>query len=724
MSDHHILPMHGCTPVPLAGYLKALGIFRLVAEQAEPSVSGWWENDVFTIRSRLSREGLAEFFLNQYRPTPLVAPWNGGSGFFPKDSQEAIKKVMNGTAVRFEPYRQLIQICRTLLSDMGLSEKPDELKSTLLQNCRNRFPDDALGWLDAAFLLTSDGPKYPPLLGTGGNDGRLEFTNNYMQRLTELFDTESEHGSPFPASSPALAESLFGEMSTDRSVAPVGQFDPGSAGGPNSASGFDASPGINLWDFIFTLEGTIAFAAASVRKLESSDFGSLSFPFCVRTSGVGYASAARTDEAASRSEMWLPLWRTPSSYEGVRHLLSEGRAQIHRRRVRNGVDFARAVATLGVDRGISDFQRFGFQQRNGLSYFAVPLGRFQVRESPRVRELLPSLDHWLDRFRRAATSKTAPARAGHAIRRLDTSILKFCRHAGRRETVDLLTALGEAETALATSPRLREDARVSPLLLKPAWITQSNLRCREFRLAAALASIRHAHLGPIRRHLEPISPPRPTAEAKWSLGNPHWANNANDPGLVTCGGGLIRMMHAVLQRRIVEDLGRGRTEVTPTFPSITGTPVASFDDIAAFIEGRVDDQLIEDLFRALTLIDWRRESLARVATQRASKVGPDAAYSLLKLCHLPFLLLGKSIPLTPEIVRRAVSGDDRATQVAARRLRASGFPPAVKLAHCPPERLKRIAAALLFPIPGQWNDSLKNVQKQWPVLKVTALSKR
>ena len=30
-----------------------------------------------------------------------------------------------------------------------------------------RFPDDALGWLDAAYVLTSGGVKYPPLLGTG-----------------------------------------------------------------------------------------------------------------------------------------------------------------------------------------------------------------------------------------------------------------------------------------------------------------------------------------------------------------------------------------------------------------------------------------------------------------------------------------------------------------------------------------------------------------------------
>ena len=33
--------LHGCTPEPLMSYLKALGILRLVAEQADPRSTGW-----------------------------------------------------------------------------------------------------------------------------------------------------------------------------------------------------------------------------------------------------------------------------------------------------------------------------------------------------------------------------------------------------------------------------------------------------------------------------------------------------------------------------------------------------------------------------------------------------------------------------------------------------------------------------------------------------------
>jgi hypothetical protein len=36
------LILHGCTPEPLMSYLKALGILRLVAEQADPEARGAW----------------------------------------------------------------------------------------------------------------------------------------------------------------------------------------------------------------------------------------------------------------------------------------------------------------------------------------------------------------------------------------------------------------------------------------------------------------------------------------------------------------------------------------------------------------------------------------------------------------------------------------------------------------------------------------------------------
>ena len=83
-----ILTLSGCPPEPLGNYLKALGIFRLVAEQADPSARAWWEGGVMRLLTRLESGAVESFFLGfdgycndtnaaRYRPTPIFAPWGG-----------------------------------------------------------------------------------------------------------------------------------------------------------------------------------------------------------------------------------------------------------------------------------------------------------------------------------------------------------------------------------------------------------------------------------------------------------------------------------------------------------------------------------------------------------------------------------------------------------------------------------------------------------------------
>ena len=598
----------------------------------------------------MSREELIAFLLNDYSPTPLVAPWNGGSGFFPKDNQAAINAISESTVDRFRQYRKLIEASRTALASLGLSEKPDsDDKPRLLQQCRNVFPDGALDWLDAAFVLTDDGPKYPPLLGTGGNDGRLEFTNNYMQRLVETFDLQT--GEAKPESRPLLEDAIFDACGTTRDKAAIGQFDPGSAGGANSAGGYDANPTMNVWDFILMLGGAIAFAGASVRKLESSTSGTLAYPFCVRPAGVGYGSSDLSDEGLSRSEMWMPLWSEPTSFPAISHLLSEGRVNIGRRQARNGVDFARAVASVGVDRGIDGFQRFGFQQRNGLSYFAVSLGRFDVTQPSSIVSLLNRLDGWLDRFRRAATGQHAPARAATAIR----------------------LAASLASLGFFSELRVEKESSIDSV-------------------------------GPFRRHLEPINP---NALRNKKNRRALWADHANDPSLVWSAGGLVQNLNRVLNRRMIDAIRLSDNNLHAPFD---GKCPALLSDVFHFIEGNVDYELIESLARGLMLIDWAKVKRDDIPWQRErrpirkSDPIPSAAYCLLKLCLLPHPVPTEDgdveVKLTPQIARRASTGHlTEATKLAARRLKASGLKPAITEVHCADRGTAlRTSAALVFPI--------------------------
>ncbi len=102
----------GCRPAPLASYLKALGILRLVAEQKDGEALGFWRDDAFVIRSSLSAEALVTFFADEWRPTPVVSPWNGGSGFWPSTSDEALRKIETSGDPRLREYAAAIGFAR------------------------------------------------------------------------------------------------------------------------------------------------------------------------------------------------------------------------------------------------------------------------------------------------------------------------------------------------------------------------------------------------------------------------------------------------------------------------------------------------------------------------------------------------------------------------------------------------------------------------------------
>ncbi len=112
MNPFSTLKMTGCTSAPLAHYLKALGMFRLVTEQADKSARGFWGNGCFHLTTILNSEDLVSFFLRGYRPSPLVAPWNGGSGFYEGDEQTGLHAILGTSEERFAIYREVINTVR------------------------------------------------------------------------------------------------------------------------------------------------------------------------------------------------------------------------------------------------------------------------------------------------------------------------------------------------------------------------------------------------------------------------------------------------------------------------------------------------------------------------------------------------------------------------------------------------------------------------------------
>lgn len=255
-AESNVLDLKGCAPVPLAHYLKALGIFRILAEQVEPGAKCYWIGDSFRLKTTIDSESLRTFFLEKYSPTPIVAPWNGGSGFYfqeeklkekdpltgkrkktgrriqPTAATKALQDILDSTTKRLSGYSESLRIIKNLIEKTGLEEAPSkEKKEELILAVRNNLPDSSIDWLDASVILTTENARFSPLLGTGGNDGNLDFSSNFMQRLKDVF--EFSGGNPMSSSEAWLDGALFAENSDGLvSGISIGQFYPGAVGGP------------------------------------------------------------------------------------------------------------------------------------------------------------------------------------------------------------------------------------------------------------------------------------------------------------------------------------------------------------------------------------------------------------------------------------------------------------------------------------------------------------
>lgn len=725
--------LHGCAPVPLAHYLKALGILRLVSESehGDPAATAFWKGNDFILNSRFDRDHepqLLGFFIRDYQPTPLMVPWSGGDFFavnrdspaksFDKTptSARAIESVLSTETARFEAYRTAIRMALRAIDTAGVKVKKDiegsggpqrRLKAEMLRSLRNSLPENALAWMDAASVIEPEAVAFNVLLGGGGgSDGNSHFSDNFMQCLwMALTDFDAQREKSVKAigdrttfdSRAALRESLFGEQGTGTKVPELSPvlFDSTRVGGPNQTTGFEARAGSNPWDFILMLEGSVLFAGAIGRKHDDHREPSARFPFLFQASPVGLGSSYLGE--SSGREAWLPLWSKPASLLEIRALLAEGRVEKHGRMAKRGTDAFVAAAQLGFDRGIKSFQRVGFFKGRigGDNYFtAIDQGRITPHRLPAV-DLLRDVDDWLTKLSNTALSDKCPASVATRVVNVERHIANLSVAQQQEAPVRLnavIAALGATERALARSFKWTKGAALRPLQgLRPDWLAKADDSV-EFRLAQSLASTR-AWLGNemlwFRQHLEPVSMGS-TKERSWT----NWADQAaND--VAWHDGGLTDAINAILARRLI----RVEQSGARGWPDWSPRP-ALLEDIAAFIEGRIDEPLLADLVWGLSFVDWERVPEAEKGTT-AGAVIPSSFYALLRLC---FRRAAKGaeqdvIPIVPAILQRAIAGDGTAaSELAARRLRASGQAPLVSTLPVSGDIARRTAAAMLFPI--------------------------
>lgn len=697
-----VVRLPGIRVEPIASYLSGIGLLRILNLQTQGDTEGFWQGDEFCMRGDWNRDSIADFLMKQYAPTPIMNPWSGGSGFYPKDNKTYVNAIAESTDARFEVYRQAIEEARRLLEEQntGSGSSGADAKRQLLLDYRAKLPDAMLEWADAVFSLGQRSVSYMPLLGSGGNDGRLDFGINFMSNIyLVLLDPKKVNQSRI-----WLEDALFGTSSAPLINSSIGQFHPGGVGGPNAQAGFEGSSLVNPWTYVLMMEGAIAWAGSVSRRMGSGNRGRAAFPFTVTPVSAGWSTLADSDATSSRAEMWLPVWSRPTTYAELSNLLSEGRAVVGRAQARTSVDFAVAAAQLGVNRGVDGFARYSFAQRSGLAYLAAPAGRIEVRDRPHATlmdEVLP----WADRLRRYAATGGAGAMLASAVRRLDDAIMQFASCGEPRRLAEVARSLGRVERILARKASSKFDA-VPPLQnLSGKWLNAADDGTAELRLAAGVASIRDLELGSIRLQLEPVKAAEKQKHLIWTDRTASSVDFTSDAAV---------LFAELFRRRIIASFRVGCN------PPVAAYPVeCRLVDIDAFVNGQLDDERLIDLLYAFAAIDWLRSH------RNERPVFPDVkapdrisrAYAITKLAFLYGRPKKQSerleddcrvSPWDLETLNNLIGGNmKRALVAASRRLVASSRAPIVT-----PVTLDRmggefdntqirpmtIAGALLFPI--------------------------
>lgn len=696
MTHAHVLT--GCRPSPLGSYLQGLGVLRLVGGQVDAEATGHWSEPGFVLATRLSRHDLLAFFLGDYAPTPMVSPWNKGAGYRgdgkSKKAEQRVASVLASTDARFRHLRDSIRVAQKISNRFPDDKEFTASKDQIISMSRSELPDPALEWLDAAIALTADGPVYPHILGTGGNLGRLDLSSNAMEHFDTVLGFEQTADKEQSWS--RLEDALFGTQVAKHVKAPAGQYSPGQAGGINTSSLGDGDSLVNPWSFILQLEGAMTFASGVTRRLGSESDGHAAMPFTVRPTTTGSGHLAEQEN--TKGELWLPLWETPSTAPEVRRLFAEARLRWKQGAARSGIDAARAVSSLGVDRGVASFARTVIAERLGQSPLAVSAGRFNVYERSGVA-LTARLDGWLARLRGL---RNPPGTVRQGIRRADGAVMGMAHGAGDA-SLEWLTAIAELDAAVSRNGRLRDEEAIQPVPPLPAraWLPLLDDGTPEFAVAAAAASLHESPADDRRRFVDAghswrlsvrdhVRGTKPTSE-----GRLRWDRRPADTVLdVVDLLAHVHVTHATHPRTVDDVPGEITTMRHGTW--------LRQSVVEAFVNGLLDERRILTLLQPLLLLDPRAVRLDHQSGLTPPSVSP--AWRLLA----PLWAAGRpdalgSVVLTadsswPTMLVRGAIGPVAQQALVRLRTRLADIP------HLDYRRMavepdgRRLAAALFLPI--------------------------
>lgn len=313
------LALPGLRPDTLGNYLASLGLLRILARRW-PDVRACWHDEAFhLVGGPATIDEMVDVLADEkHEWTPYERRW--------ADAQERSTKSGKPLAL------------------WQASAEENELE------------------LLAAHVVPAARLSFNPMLGSGGNAGRRNFSEGWKRAIDAL--KPKKRGSK---KSTVKAEDDQHRKRAELKALVLGEPTSWMLAKLNAASWFgDANKlynsgqgpsregTISPWAMVLACEGLPFFAGGASRRLGARAQAVGAFPFVTRAAAPCVSGEAGRD----RAEVWAPLWERPMTLREVVALFGRGRAEVRGRGASTPGAFATAIVRRGVDAGISEFRRF------------------------------------------------------------------------------------------------------------------------------------------------------------------------------------------------------------------------------------------------------------------------------------------------------------------------------------------------------------------------------
>lgn len=555
------IPSPGLRPESLGNYLASLGLLRLLARKW-PEVRIAWKDEVLHVI--------------------------GGP-----DSSDALLDYLMDVAAKNEwtPYKR------------GWVEKQKESTkrksgAPLAEWQANASEEDLE--LFAAHVVPSDRAHFNPLLGSGGNTGKRAFSDGWGKAVDEL---KNESAKSSGKARTELIAFLMGEPSSwlVENLNAASWFSDANKlynSGQNPYREGLVSP----WAMALACEGLPFFAGGASRRHGSRARAVGAFPFVTQAAAPCTAGEAGRDNA----EVWAPVWQRPMTLPEVRALYARGRAEVRGRGAVTPAAFATAIVGRGVDAGVAGFLRFSLGRTTSANTFEP---RFEGRI------VLPASGV----ANRTTPSATPMATAFERILALVDRLPRDEKKGKRWRFVGLRGPIERAMIQVASSPS--DPAMACGLLDAVVGALDKVDRNQSYRarhisweplpvewlpaLFGSQAVPTEARLALAAVSGFPAS--RPFAlyrfGVEWQYGR--YVHPKQAPLRWVWGPGeLPRVLANVLHRRVLDwekQTQDGRRQEPPARLILP----ANCQDVNAWLEAQVEEQLMERWLSRLALFDWR-----------------------------------------------------------------------------------------------------------------------